>query len=68
MTSRHPQARVEAAAAAALDEVRKVVGALREDAHPTFAPQRGLADIAGILDGSQPGPKLDVALSGELPR
>ena len=57
---------IEEAASRALEEMRAMVGVLREEAEVGLAPQPVVADIeqfAGQVDG---GPSIDVQLSGDF--
>lgn len=70
--STDPQAAAEAlaviedAASMTLTEMRKMVGALRDDTPPELAPARGLGDVVRIGETPGPGPRVDVQLSGDL--
>ncbi len=57
---------IEEAASMTLAEMRKMVGALRDDEPPELAPHRGLDDVVRIGESSGPGPRVDVELSGDL--
>jgi glucose-6-phosphate-specific signal transduction histidine kinase len=57
---------IEEAASRALEEMRAMVGVLRDGAEADFAPQPVVTDIehlAGQVDG---GPRIDVQLSGDF--
>jgi signal transduction histidine kinase len=71
---------IEEEASRALDEMRTMVGALRDGAEAELTPQPGVADIARLADISRfadsgqgadgatigDGPRIDVELSGDL--
>lgn len=59
---------IEEAASLTLAEMRKMVGALRDDEPPELVPHRGLDDVVRIGESSGPGhgPRVDVELSGDL--
>ncbi len=57
---------IEDAASRTLTEMRKMVGALRDDEEPELVPHRGLDDIVGIGESVRSGPRIDVELSGDL--
>ncbi len=61
---------IEAEAARTLGEMRALVGALRQsDAAADFNPQRGVSSLVGIVElanRSSSGPRVTVALSGDL--
>jgi signal transduction histidine kinase len=57
---------IENAASRALDEMRAMVGVLRDGAKPDFAPQPGVADIERLARGIGGRPRVDVHLSGDL--
>jgi signal transduction histidine kinase len=57
---------IEEAASRTLDEMRAMVGALREGEEPDLAPQRGVADIERLAHGAGEGPRVDVELAGDL--
>ncbi len=57
---------IEEAASRTLDEMRTVVGVLRDGDEPDRAPQRGVADIERLARDATHGPCVDVALSGEF--
>ena len=60
-------AHIEDAARQTLDEMRRVVGVLREqDGTVARAPQGGLSQIPGLADGHPRGPRVDIELSGDL--
>lgn len=56
---------IEEEASRTLAEMRAMVGALRQGEEPDLAPQRGVADIERLVTGRE-GPRVDVALSGDL--
>ncbi len=70
--STDPQAAAEAlaviedAASRTLTEMRKMVGALRDETEPELVAHRGLDDIVGIGESVRSGPRVDVELSGDL--
>ena len=72
LAAARPEAAVEAlevieeAASRALDELRALVGALRETEEPELAPRRGVADLERLAQGAGEGPRVDVQLTGEL--
>ena len=57
---------IEESASTTLTEMRKMVGALRDDKPPELVPARGLGDVVRIGEASGPGPRIDVELSGDL--
>jgi signal transduction histidine kinase len=57
---------IEEAASRTLDEMRTMVGVLRDGDEPDRAPQRGVADIEGLARDAAHGPRVDVELTGEL--
>jgi signal transduction histidine kinase len=57
---------VEEEASRTLDEMRTMVGALRQGEEPDLAPQPGVARIARLASGTGNGPRVDVELSGDL--
>ena len=57
---------IEEAASRTLDELRALVGALREGEDADLAPQRVVADIARLAGDAGDGPRVDVELSGDL--
>ena len=57
---------IEEAASRTLAEMRTMVGVLREGEEPDLAPQRGVADIERLADGTGDWPRVDVELSGDL--
>jgi len=57
---------IEEAASRTLDEMRTVVGVLRDGDEPDRAPQRGVADIERLARDATHGPRVDVELSGEF--
>jgi signal transduction histidine kinase len=57
---------IDDAASRTLDELRALVGALREGEEPELAPQRGVADIERLSRASADGPRVDVQLIGDL--
>lgn len=59
-------AAIEEAASLTLTEMRKMVGALRDDEPPELVPHRGLDDVVRMGDAPGPGPRVDVELSGDL--
>ncbi len=67
-----PQAAIDAleaideAASRTLEELRALVGALRDGEEPDLAPQRGVADIERLARPPADGPRVDVQLAGEL--
>ncbi len=59
---------IEESASRTLEEMRAIVGVLRDGTDPDFAPRRGVADIARLARHGAEGPRVDVHLSGELDR
>jgi signal transduction histidine kinase len=57
---------IEEQASRALEEMRSMVGALRESDQADLAPQQGVHDIVRLARGDGPGPPVTVELSGEL--
>jgi signal transduction histidine kinase len=59
---------IEEEASRALDEMRTMIGLLREEGRsPELAPQRGIADIPRLAKGARPhGLRIDVELVGHL--
>jgi len=57
---------IESEASRALAEMRAMVGALRDGEAAELAPQRGVADIAGLADMPAGDARVGVALSGDL--
>ncbi len=57
---------IEEAASRTLDELRALVGALRQGEEPDLAPQRVVADIPRLAGDAGEGPRVDVELSGDL--
>jgi len=57
---------IEEAASMTLTEMRKIVGALRDDEPLELVPHRGLDDVVRIGEAPGPGPRVDVELSGDL--
>ena len=57
---------IEAEASRALADLRELVGALRGAEDVELAPQRGVADIERLADAAGDGPRVDVALAGDL--
>ncbi len=57
---------IEEAASRTLDEMRAMVGVLRDGAEPDFAPQPGVADIERLARSIGGGPRVDVHLSGDF--
>ncbi len=56
---------IEDAAARTLAELRSMVGVLRASHEAELAPQAGIADLERLAAGLE-GPRVDVALSGDL--
>jgi len=64
-------ATIEEAASRTLEEMRAMVGGLRDGAEPDFAPQPGVGDIERLARQVDGWPRVDVQLSGDfadLPR
>jgi signal transduction histidine kinase len=59
---------IEKEALRTLDEMRAMVGALRQGEEPELAPQRGVADIERLTASAGGRPHVDVELSGDLER
>jgi len=57
---------IEEAASRALEEMRAMVGVLRDGAEADFAPQPGVADIEYLARQVDGRPRVDVQLSGDL--
>ena len=57
---------IEEAASRTLEEMRAMVGVLRDGAEPDFAPQPGVADIEQLARSVGGWPRVDVQLSGDL--
>ncbi len=57
---------IEEAASRTLEEMRAMVGVLRDRAEPDFAPQPGVADIERLARDVGGSPRIDVHVSGEL--
>jgi signal transduction histidine kinase len=57
---------IDEAASRTLDELRALVGALRDGEEPELAPQRGVADIERLASAPADGPRVDVQLTGDL--
>jgi signal transduction histidine kinase len=57
---------IEEAASRTLEEMRAMVGLLRDGAEPDFAPQPGLADIERLARGVGGWPRVDVQVAGNL--
>ncbi len=56
---------IEEEASRALEEMRSMVGALR-DGDAELVPQQGAIDVERLADASGPGPKITVSLTGAL--
>lgn len=57
---------IEEAASRTLQEMRAMVGLLRDGAEPDLAPQPGLADIERLARGVGGWPRVDVQVAGNL--
>jgi signal transduction histidine kinase len=57
---------IEEAASRALEEMRALVGVLREGGEADFAPQPVVADIEELARRVDGGPRIDVQLSGDF--
>lgn len=57
---------IEQTASRALDEMRAMVGVLRDRADAEYAPQPGVADIRRLAGGVDGGPRVDVRLPDDL--
>jgi signal transduction histidine kinase len=57
---------IDEAASRTLDELRALVGALRDGEEPELAPQRRVADIERLARAPADGPRVDVQLAGDL--
>lgn len=57
---------IEEAASRTLDELRTIVGALREDGQAELTPQRGVADVRRLAQTAGEGPRVDVELAGDM--
>jgi signal transduction histidine kinase len=59
-------ATIEEAASRTLEEMRAMVGVLRDGAEPDFAPQPAVGDIQRLARGVGGWPRVDVRVSGDL--
>lgn len=59
---------IEDEASRTLEELRAMVGALRQGEEADLTPQRGVADIQRLADRQDEGPRVVVELSGDLDR
>jgi len=57
---------IEQEASSTLDDMREIVGVLRDGTDAETVPQRGLRDIERLALESDAGPAVEVRLSGEL--
>ncbi len=57
---------IEEAASRTLEEMRAMVGVLRDGTEPDFAPHPGVADIEQLARSVGGWPRVDVQLSGDL--
>jgi signal transduction histidine kinase len=57
---------IDEAASRTLEELRALVGALRDGDEPELAPQRGVADVERLARAPADGPRVDVQLTGDL--
>lgn len=57
---------IEEEASRTLDEMRSMVGALRDGDRADLTPQRGVADIERLARPTGPEPRVEVELSGDL--
>ena len=57
---------IEEAASRTLEEMRAMVGVLREGAEPDFAPHPGLADIEQLARSGGVWPRVDVQMAGDF--
>jgi signal transduction histidine kinase len=59
---------IEEEASRALEEMRAMIGALRQDGdgRSDLAPQQGIRDIERLTRATGPGPRIDVEVVGEL--
>jgi signal transduction histidine kinase len=57
---------IEEQASRALEEMRSMVGALRETDQPDLAPQQGVHDIERLAGEDGPGPRVTVQVVGPL--
>lgn len=57
---------IEAEASKTLEEMRAMVGALRQGDEPELAPIPGLSDVPGLVGGGGKPPTVEVDLSGNL--
>lgn len=57
---------IEEAASRTMEEMRTMVGLLREEGTPDLGPQPGLADVARLARDVGDWPRVDVHLSGDL--
>jgi signal transduction histidine kinase len=72
LATSHPEAAadalavIEREASRTLTEMRLMVGAMRGGGEPDLAPQRGVADLAGLARNSGASPRVAVQLAGDL--
>lgn len=57
---------IEEQASRTLEEMRSMVGALRDGGQPDLAPRQGVHDIGRLARAEGPGPRVNVELSGAL--
>lgn len=59
---------IEEEASRALEEMRAMIGALRQDGDgpPDLAPQQGIRDIERLTSATGPGPRIDLEMVGDL--
>ncbi len=57
---------IEEQATSTLAEMRLILGVLRDQDPEDLAPSRGLADVSALADDGDPGPRIEVELSGDL--
>ena len=57
---------IEGEASRTLDEMRTMVRMLRNQEPAEYAPRTGVADLERLVGGSSAGPRVEVAVSGDL--
>lgn len=57
---------IEREASLTLDEMRLILGVLRDDGPPDLRPNRGIEDIVRLADEREGSPKVEVSMSGDL--
>lgn len=56
---------IETEASTTLAEMRSMIGVLRQGESPQFEPAHTLTDIEQLASGEQPGPRVDVRVTGD---